>query len=44
MGGDSACKQFGYKDDFSRCFYWWWSTSEMIENDGHLPGIDVIGE
>ncbi len=45
-GGDSAsaCKQFGYKDDFSHVSTGGGASLEMIENDGHLPGIDVIGE
>ena len=45
-GGDSAsaCKQFGYKDYFSHVSTGGGASLEMIENDGHLPGIDVIGE
>lgn len=45
-GGDSAsaCKQFGYKNDFSHVSTGGGASLEMIENDGHLPGIDVIGE
>lgn len=45
-GGDSAsaCKQFGYKDEFSHVSTGGGASLEMIENDGHLPGIDVIGE
>lgn len=45
-GGDSAsaCKQFGYKDDFSHVSTGGGASLEMIENDGHLPGIDVIGD
>ena len=45
-GGDSAsaCKQFGFKDDFSHVSTGGGASLEMIENDGHLPGIDVIGE
>ena len=44
-GGDSAsaCKQFGYKDEFSHVSTGGGASREMIENDGHLPGIDVIG-
>ena len=45
-GGDSAsaCKQFGFKDEFSHVSTGGGASLEMIENDGHLPGIDVIGE
>ncbi len=44
-GGDSAaaCKQFGYNNDFSHVSTGGGASLEMIENDGHLPGIDVIG-
>lgn len=43
-GGDSAsaAKQFGYKDGFSHVSTGGGASLEMIENDGHLPGIDVI--
>lgn len=45
-GGDSAaaCKQFGYSSEFSHVSTGGGASLEMIENDGHLPGIDVIGE
>lgn len=43
-GGDSAaaCKQFGYIESFSHVSTGGGASLEMIENDGHLPGIDVI--
>ncbi len=43
-GGDSASaiKQFGYKDNFSHVSTGGGASLEMIENDGHLPGVDVL--
>ncbi|MBO5528409.1 MAG: phosphoglycerate kinase [Bacilli bacterium] len=43
-GGDSASaiKQFGYKENFSHVSTGGGASLEMIENDGHLPGVDVL--
>lgn len=43
-GGDSASavKQFGYKVSFSHVSTGGGASLEMIENDGHLPGVDVL--
>jgi len=43
-GGDSASavKQFGFKKNFSHVSTGGGASLEMIENDGHLPGVDVL--
>ncbi|MCR5078511.1 MAG: phosphoglycerate kinase [Bacilli bacterium] len=43
-GGDSASavKQFGFKESFSHVSTGGGASLEMIENDGHLPGVDVL--
>ncbi|MDY2914194.1 MAG: phosphoglycerate kinase [Candidatus Enteromonas sp.] len=43
-GGDSAsaAKQLGYKSNFSHVSTGGGASLEMIETDGHLPGVDVL--
>lgn len=43
-GGDSASavKQFGFKKSFSHVSTGGGASLEMIENNGHLPGVDVL--
>ena len=43
-GGDSAAaaKQLGYKQNFSHVSTGGGASLEMIENDGHLPGVDIL--
>ena len=43
-GGDSAAaaKQLGYKENFSHVSTGGGASLEMIEKDGHLPGVDIL--
>lgn len=43
-GGDSAsaAKALGYKQNFSHVSTGGGASLEMIENDGHLPGVDIL--
>ena len=43
-GGDSAAasKEFGYSNEFSHVSTGGGASLEMIENNGSLPGIEII--
>ncbi|MCI5745382.1 MAG: phosphoglycerate kinase [Erysipelotrichaceae bacterium] len=45
-GGDSAsaASQMGYKEGFSHVSTGGGASLELIQNEGHLPGIDVIAD
>ena len=45
-GGDSAsaAAQMGYKEGFSHVSTGGGASLELIQNEGHLPGIDVISD
>ncbi len=45
-GGDSAAAaaQFGFKDGFSHVSTGGGASLELIQEEGHLPGIDVIAD
>ena len=40
----AGAAQFGYKDQFSHVSTGGGASLELIEKDGHLPGIDVIAD